>query len=40
VEASERAVREFIAQINRHDVDGIVALCTREHRVVDGLGQA
>jgi ketosteroid isomerase-like protein len=39
VEASEAAVREFIARINGHDVDGIVALSTPEHRFVDGLGQ-
>jgi ketosteroid isomerase-like protein len=39
VEAPEAAVREFIARINVHDVDGIVALCTTEHRFVDSLGQ-
>ena len=39
VEASEAAVREFIARINGHDVDGIVALCTTEHRFVDGAGR-
>ena len=39
MDVSEAAVREFIARINAHDVDGIVALCTLEHRFVDGLGQ-
>lgn len=39
MDASEAAVREFIARINAHDADGIVALCTPEHRFVDGLGQ-
>jgi ketosteroid isomerase-like protein len=38
VEASEIAVREFIARINHHDVEGILALCTAEHRFVDGVG--
>jgi ketosteroid isomerase-like protein len=35
----EAVVREFVARINMHDVDGVVALCTVEHRFVDSLGQ-
>ena len=35
----ETAVREFIARINAHDVERIVALCTAEHRFVDGVGR-
>jgi ketosteroid isomerase-like protein len=39
VDTPEAAVREFIARINAHDVEGIVALCTAEHRFVDGVGR-
>ena len=35
----ERTVRALIARINAHDVDGIVASCTADHRFVDGAGQ-
>jgi len=30
---------EFVDRINRHDVVGLVALMTEDHRFVDGLGQ-
>jgi ketosteroid isomerase-like protein len=39
VDASEATVREFIARINSHDVEGIITLCAHAHRFVDGLGQ-
>jgi ketosteroid isomerase-like protein len=39
VDASEATVREFIARINSHDVEGIITLCAHVHRFVDGLGQ-
>jgi len=29
----------FVDRINRHDVAGLVALMTQDHRFVDGLGQ-
>jgi ketosteroid isomerase-like protein len=29
----------FVEAINRHDVDGLVALMTEDHCFVDGLGQ-
>lgn len=29
----------FVKAINRHDVDGLVALMTEDHCFVDGLGQ-
>ena len=29
----------FVDRINRHDVAGLVALMTEDHRFVDGLGQ-
>jgi ketosteroid isomerase-like protein len=29
----------FVDRINRHDVGGLVALMTEDHRFVDGLGQ-
>src|SRR4030095_13124165 len=38
MQASEAAAREFIARINRHDVEGIVASCTADHRFIDSLG--
>jgi ketosteroid isomerase-like protein len=38
VQSSESAVRNFIARINEHDVAGVVALCSAEHRFVDSLG--
>lgn len=38
VQSSESAVRDFIARINEHNVAGIVALCSPEHRFVDSLG--
>lgn len=38
MEGSEVAVRNFVERINQHDVAGIVALCTAEHRFVDSLG--
>jgi ketosteroid isomerase-like protein len=40
VDVSEATVREFIARINSHDVEGIIALCAHAQRFVDGLGQA
>jgi ketosteroid isomerase-like protein len=40
VESSEAVVRTFIERINDHDVAGIVAMCTNEHRFIDSLGQA
>jgi ketosteroid isomerase-like protein len=30
---------EFVGRINRHDVAGLAALMTEDHRFVDGLGQ-
>ena len=39
MDASEATVCEFIARINRHDVEGIIALCAGAHRFVDSLGQ-
>ena len=39
MDVSESTVREFIDRINRHDVEGIIALCAHAHRFVDGLGQ-
>ena len=39
MDAPEASVREFIARINAHNVEGIVALCTAEHRFVDGAGR-
>lgn len=39
MDASEATVREFIARINSHDVEGIITLCAHAHRFVDGLGQ-
>src|SRR5262245_54095114 len=39
VDAPEAAVREFIARINAHDVDGIVERCRAEHRFVDSVGR-
>ena len=30
---------EFVSRINRHDVAGLAALMTEDHRFVDGLGQ-
>ena len=29
----------FVDRINRHDLAGLVALMTEDHRFVDGLGQ-
>jgi ketosteroid isomerase-like protein len=31
-------VREFIARINDHDVDGLSAVLTADHRFIDSLG--
>jgi ketosteroid isomerase-like protein len=39
VDVSEATVREYIARINQHDVEGIVVLCAHAHRFVDSLGQ-
>ena len=39
MDVSEATVREFIARINSHDVEGIITLCAHAHRFVDGLGQ-
>ena len=30
---------EFVDRINRHDVAGLAAVMTEDHRFVDGLGQ-
>jgi ketosteroid isomerase-like protein len=30
---------DFVDRINRHDLGGLVALMTEDHRFVDGLGQ-
>lgn len=35
---AEAAVREFIARINAHDADGIVAMCAADHVLIDSLG--
>jgi ketosteroid isomerase-like protein len=35
---AERIVRALVARINAHDVDGIVALCSADHRFIDGSG--
>ena len=31
---------EFVDRINRHDVGGLVAIMSEDHRFIDGLGQA
>jgi ketosteroid isomerase-like protein len=31
-------VREFIGRINQHDVDGLTAVLTEDHRFIDSLG--
>jgi ketosteroid isomerase-like protein len=31
---------EFVNRINRHDVGGLAALMSEDHRFIDGLGQA
>jgi len=31
-------VREFIGRINEHDVDGLAAVLTENHRFIDSLG--
>jgi ketosteroid isomerase-like protein len=31
-------VREFIERINQHDVDGLSAVLTEDHRFIDSLG--
>jgi ketosteroid isomerase-like protein len=36
--AAESAARRFVERINAHDLDGIVALLTADHRFVDSLG--
>ena len=33
-------VRAFVDRINAHDVDGLAALMTEDHRFIDSLGQA
>ena len=35
---AEAVARRFVDRINRHDLDGIVALLTSDHRFVDSLG--
>ncbi len=32
-------VRAFVGRINAHDVDGLAALMTEDHRFIDSLGQ-
>lgn len=31
---------EFVNRINRHDVGGLAAIMSEDHRFIDGLGQA
>jgi ketosteroid isomerase-like protein len=31
---------EFVSKINRHDVGGLAALMSEDHRFIDGLGQS
>lgn len=35
---AETVVQEYVARINAHDPDGIVALCTADHVLIDSLG--
>lgn len=35
---AEAVVREYVARINAHDVNGIVAMCTSDHVFIDSLG--
>ena len=37
--AAEAAVRSFVARINSHDAQGILALCTASHVLIDSLGK-
>jgi ketosteroid isomerase-like protein len=38
--AAESVARRFVDRINAHDLEGIVALLTADHRFVDSLGTA
>ena len=35
---TEQVIRRFVERINAHDVDGLTALLTEDHRLVDALG--
>lgn len=35
---TEKVVLSFVEAINAHDVEGIVALCAKDHRFVDAYG--
>ena len=37
---AERTVLDFIARLNAHDVEAILALCTPDHVFMDSLGRA
>ena len=37
--SAEEVALAFVDRINRHDVGGLFALMSEEHRFVDGLGQ-
>lgn len=35
----EAVARQLVARINAHDLAGLLALCTVEHTLIDGLGR-
>ena len=35
----EAVARQLVTRINAHDIAGLLALCTPEHELIDGLGR-